>query len=150
MAGGLSSGSGRRRSRRGGRAPMAEINVTPLVDVMLVLLAIFMVTAPLLAAGVKVDLPESRAEALPQPAQQVTLSMTGDGRMWLDEDELSPGELPDRLAQAAAANGGKPPQLTLRADRGLPYGTVMTVIGEINRAGVRSIALVTDSSVSAP
>lgn len=129
---------------------MAEINVTPLVDVMLVLLAIFMVTAPLLSAGVPVDLPESRAEALPQAAQQVTLSMTGDGRMWLDADELSPGELPDRLAQAAAANGGKPPQLTLRADRGLPYGTVMTVMGEINRAGVRSIALVTDSSVSAP
>ena len=129
---------------------MAEINVTPLVDVMLVLLAIFMVTAPLLSAGVPVDLPESRAEALPQAAQQVTLSMTGDGRMWLDADELSPGELPDRLAQAAAANGGKPPQLTLRADRALPYGTVMTVMGEINRAGVRSIALVTDSSVSAP
>ena len=129
---------------------MAEINVTPLVDVMLVLLAIFMVTAPLLSAGVPVDLPESRAEALPQAAQQVTLSMTGDGRMWLDADELSPGELPDRLAQAAAANGGKPPQLTLRADRGLPYGTVMTVMGEINRAGVRSLALVTDSSVSAP
>ncbi|MCW1401156.1 ExbD/TolR family protein [Novosphingobium sp. MW5] len=150
MAGGLSSGTGRRRSRRGGRAPMAEINVTPLVDVMLVLLAIFMVTAPLLAAGVKVDLPESRAEALPQPAQQVTITMTADGRMWLDQDELAPGELPDRLAQAVSANAGKPPQLTLRADKALAYGDVMAVMGEVNRAGVQSIALVTDSSVSAP
>jgi biopolymer transport protein TolR len=129
---------------------MAEINVTPLVDVMLVLLAIFMVTAPLLAAGVKVDLPESRAEALPQATQQVTLTMTGDGRMWIDQSELAPGELQDRLSQAAAANGGKPPQLTLRADRALPYGQVMAVMGEVNRAGVQSIALVTDSSVSAP
>ena len=150
MAGGLSSGSGRRPSRRGGRAPMAEINVTPLVDVMLVLLAIFMVTAPLLAAGVKVDLPESRAEALPQPAQQVSITMTGDGQIWLDQDQLAPGELPDRLAQAVSANAGKPPQLTLRADKALPYGDVMAVMGEVNRAGVQSIALVTDSSVSAP
>lgn len=129
---------------------MAEINVTPLVDVMLVLLAIFMVTAPLLAAGVKVDLPESRAEALPQPSQQVTITMTADGRMWLDQDELAPGELPDRLAQAVSANGDKPPQLTLRADKALAYGDVMAVMGEVNRAGVQSIALVTDSSVSAP
>lgn len=150
MAGGIQGGASRRRSRRGGRAPMAEINVTPLVDVMLVLLAIFMVTAPLLAAGVKVDLPESRAEALPQAAQQVTLTMTSDGRMWLDQTELAPGELPDRLTQAVSANGGKPPQLTLRADKALPYGNVMAAMGEVNRAGVQSIALVTDSSVTAP
>lgn len=145
----LNSGGSARRGRRGSRrAPMAEINVTPFVDVMLVLLAIFMVTAPLLAAGVPVELPESRANALPQEPQQVTITLTADGRTWFDKDELAPGELPERLT--AAMTGEKPPQVTLRADRALPYGQVMSVMGEMNRAGVRSIALVTDSSVSAP
>ncbi len=141
---------GRRRSRWGGRAPMAEINITPLVDVMLVLLAIFMVTAPLLIAGVPVELPDSRAKALPPVSQQVTVTMTADGRTFFDAAELAPGELSERLAALVPATGGEPPQVTLRADRVLPYGQVMRVMGEMNHAGVRSISLVTQSSVSAP
>ena len=144
------SGSHRRRSRRNGRAPMAEINVTPLVDVMLVLLAIFMVTAPLLAAGVPVQLPESRANALPQEPRAVTVTLTADGKTFLDENELAPGELPDRLAALLPQDGTPPPQVTLRADRALAYGEVMAVMGEMNRTGIRAIALVTDSSVTAP
>ena len=90
--------SGRKHRRL--RAPMAEINVTPFVDVMLVLLIIFMVTAPLLNSGVPVDLPDSRAKALSQEPEQVTLSLSADGRLYLDNDELAPGELPERLEAA--------------------------------------------------
>ena len=138
-----------RRGRGGRRAPMAEINVTPLVDVMLVLLIIFMVTAPMLTAGVPVDLPDSRANALPQEQQEVTVSITGDGTIYLDNDPLAPGELPDRLATIGCAAGeGRP--VTLRADRTLDYGRVMAVMGELNRAGCNRISLVTHGSVSAP
>ena len=144
------AGSGGRRRGRDRRAAMAEINVTPLVDVMLVLLIIFMVTAPLLTAGVPVDLPDSRANALPQDPQQVTISMTADGRTFLDDAEVAPGELPDRLAGLVPAGGEKPPLVTLRADRGLQYGEVMGVMGELNRAGFNSISLVTNGSVTAP
>lgn len=143
MAVNLSSGSG--RSRRGGssHSPMAEINVTPLVDVMLVLLIIFMVTAPLLKAGVPVDLPESRAKTLGDEKDQVTLSMVRDGRVYLDDVEVASGELPDRLAGLPRGASGDPPLVTLRADRALDYGRIMEVMGELNRAGFNSISLVT-------
>jgi len=151
MAMNLSSGTGRRRGRRGRRGVMAEINVTPLVDVMLVLLIIFMVTAPLLTAGVPIELPDSRAKALPSEPKQVTISMTADGRAWLDAAEVAPGELADRLAGLAATGAdGKPPLVTLRADRALPYGKVMQVMGELNHAGFNTISLVTNGSVEAP
>ena len=138
------------RRRRGKRAPMAEINVTPLVDVMLVLLIIFMVTAPLLTAGVPVELPESRAKALAQEQKPVTLSIARDGRVFIDNAEVASGDLPGRLADLPRKPDGKPPQVTLRADRALDYGRVMTVMGELNRAGFNSIALVTSGSVEAP
>ena len=147
MAAGLSNGG---RGRRRGRAPMAEINVTPLVDVMLVLLIIFMVTAPLMTAGVPVELPESRAKALAQDQQQVTLTMGRDGRIFIDKAEVARGELADRLAALPRNADGKPPQVTLRADKALDYGRVMAVMGELNRAGFNSIALVTSGSVAAP
>lgn len=138
------------RGRRG-RAPMSEINVTPFVDVMLVLLIIFMVTAPLLTAGVPVDLPDSRANALPAERDQVTISMLGDGTVYLDEEQLTTEQLAARLvAIAPAADNGEGPSVTLRADRSLPYGNVMAVMGELNRAGLNSISLVTNSSVTAP
>ncbi|MBC2670750.1 ExbD/TolR family protein [Novosphingobium piscinae] len=149
-AGGGGLGRARRRGRRGKRGAMAEINVTPLVDVMLVLLIIFMVTAPLLSAGVPVDLPDSRAKALPQQPRQVTISMTPDGKTYLDAAEIAPGELADRLAGIAPGADGKPPLVTLRADRGLPYGQVMAVMGELNHAGFNAISLVTNGSVTAP
>ena len=138
------------RSRRRGRAPMADINVTPLVDVMLVLLIIFMVTAPLMTAGVPVELPESRAKALAQDQQQVTLTMAPDGQIFIDKTEVARGELADQLAALPRNADGKPPQVTLRADKSLDYGRVMAVMGELNRAGFNSIALVTSGSVAAP
>ena len=139
-----------RRRRGGRRAPMAEINVTPLVDVMLVLLIIFMVTAPLLTAGVPVDLPDSRANALPQDAEPLTVSIDGEGVVYLDDSPLAPGELADRLADVPPGGDGTMPEVTLRADRTLQYAAVVGVMGELNRAGFNRIALVTNGSVTAP
>ena len=145
MAMGLSGGGSRRR-RRSGRAPMAEINVTPLVDVMLVLLIIFMVTAPLLKAAVPVELPDSRAKAMSEEAEQVTITIQADGTVYLEESALAPGELADRLAAIPEGAEGKKPLVTLRADKALGYGRVMDVMGELNRAGFTSISLVTGVS----
>ena len=133
-----------KRGRNARRAPMAEINVTPLVDVMLVLLIIFMVTAPLLTAGVPVDLPDSRANALPQSEEPVNVSIANDGMIYVGEDAVGPGEL--GAALTAAAGGGTGREVILRADRSLDYGRVLGVMGEINRAGFTSISLVSNSS----
>ncbi len=146
MAMGLHSS---RRGRGRGRAPMAEINVTPLVDVMLVLLIIFMVTAPLLTAGVPVELPDSRANPLDQDPEQVTISIDQDGYIFIDKARVEVGGFPAALARLSPA-GGKPPVVTLRADKALDYGRVMAVMGELNRAGFNSISLVTNGSVNAP
>ncbi len=146
LAGG--SGGGRGRRGRGRGAAMSEINVTPLVDVMLVLLIIFMVTAPMLTAGVPIDLPDSKAEALKEEVNEITVSMDGEGRIFLDDQELAPGELGERLA--SVEKGATPPLVTLRADRTLPYGRVAAVMGELNAAGFKSISLVTNGSVAAP
>ncbi len=139
----LSSRRIRGQGRSRGRAPMAEINVTPMVDVMLVLLIIFMVTAPLLKAGVPVDLPESRAKALSEEPNQITLSLDRAGRLFLDKSEVAQADLPARLAAIPATPDGKRPLVTLRADRALDYGRVMGVMGELNRAGFNAITLVT-------
>ena len=131
------------KARRGRRAPMAEINVTPLVDVMLVLLIIFMITAPLLVAGVPVDLPESRAKALDQQSKPVQIALDGEGALFIDDAPVSDADLPQRLAAIAAEP--EPPEgrrIYLRADKGLDYGKVMRVMGELNRAGLNRVALV--------
>lgn len=143
MAMNLPSG---RHGRR--RAPMAEINVTPFVDVMLVLLIIFMVTAPLLVTGVPVNLPENRAQALEQSQEPVQVSLDADGRIYVNDVETPPFDLPDLLEQIRRdkANGGNAPQVYLRADRVLDYGQVMLVMGELNRAGLNRVALVSTSS----
>lgn len=147
MGASLSPGGGRGgRGRRRGRTPMSEINVTPLVDVMLVLLIIFMVTAPLLNAGVPVNLPDSRAKALDQEPQQINLTLSRDGRLYLDQTEIDRAALPDRLASVPPGPDGKPPLVTLRADKSLDYGEVIAVMGELNRAGFNAISLVTNSS----
>ena len=143
----LGTGRGGRSQRR---APMAEINVTPFVDVMLVLLIIFMVTAPLLTAGVPVDLPESRAAALAQEPDQITVSIAPDGRIYLEESEVPPGDFADSLATIGRSSAGELPLVTLRADKTLDYGRVMAVMGELNRAGFSSISLVTSGSVESP
>ena len=131
--------------RSGGRkAPMADINVTPLVDVMLVLLIIFMVTAPLLTAGVPVNLPDSRAKPLDQDQKPVELSIDPQGRTFIAKEEVSAADLPGELEKIAGrAPGGEPPQVFLRADTALDYGRVMKVMGELNRAGLNKVALVT-------
>ena len=129
---------------------MSEINVTPLVDVMLVLLIIFMVTAPLLKAGVPVELPESRAQALTENNKQINLTLTRAGTIELDGHPVLQGTLPARLASVPPGPDGKPPLVTLRADRALDYGRVMAVMGELNRAGFRSISLVTTASAKPP
>jgi len=143
-------GSPGKRTRRRGRAPMAEINVTPLVDVMLVLLVIFMVTAPLLSAGVPVELPDSNADALAQTPNPVNLTITPDGRIFIDQSEVEDGTLGERLAALPRGADGKPPQVTLRADKALDYGRVMAVMGELNHAGFNSISLVTNAAAPAP
>ncbi len=130
-------------NRRGRRSPMAEINVTPMVDVMLVLLIIFMVTAPLLVAGVPVDLPDSKAKALDQEVKPIQISLDPSGAIFVDEDPVTEEALAGRLASIAASSqeeGG--PRIFLRADKSLDYGRVMRVMGEINSAGLRKVALV--------
>ncbi|HSG54811.1 MAG TPA: ExbD/TolR family protein [Paracoccaceae bacterium] len=146
MAMGLNTGRRRGRSKR--RTPMAEINVTPFVDVMLVLLIIFMVTAPLLTSGVPLELPESRANALEQETDQITVAIDGRGSIYIDDAPVDDGGLATALASIAAQ--GEPPLVTLRADRGLDYGRVMAVMGELNNAGFNSISLVTSGSSEAP
>ncbi|HEX6376855.1 MAG TPA: ExbD/TolR family protein [Allosphingosinicella sp.] len=129
--------------RRARRSPMAEINVTPMVDVMLVLLIIFMVTAPLLVAGVPVDLPDSKAGALDQERRPVQISLDAAGNLTVDGQAVPPAELGRRLAAIAAASRERgSPRIFLRADRALDYGRVMAVMGEINAAGLRKVALV--------
>ncbi|MCP5397055.1 MAG: biopolymer transporter ExbD [Sphingomonadaceae bacterium] len=147
MAMGLHSA---RKGRGLRRAPMAEINVTPLVDVMLVLLIIFMVTAPLLASGVPIDLPDSRADAIQQEQDQVTISIDAGGYIYIDDGLVEIGGFPQALAQLRPGPDGKMPLVTLRADKTLDYGRVMAVMGELNRAGFNSISLVTNGSVEAP
>ena len=137
----MSATSSRRRGR--GRAPMSEINVTPMVDVMLVLLIIFMVTAPLLVAGVPIDLPASRAGALDQNAKPVQVAIDADGKITIDDAPVSDAALPARLATIAIQP--QPPEgrrVYLRADKALDYGRVMRLMGELNRAGLNRVALV--------
>jgi biopolymer transport protein TolR len=140
-----SSTRGRGRSRR--RAAIAEINVTPLVDVMLVLLIIFMVTAPLLTAGVPIELPDSRANPLDQERDQVTISIDQQGAVFIDNNRVPQGGLADALAQRDPA--GNAPREYQRPDRGHDYGRVMAVMGELNHAGFNSVSLVTNSSSKA-
>lgn len=148
MAMGVASSRG--RGRRSKRAPMAEINVTPFVDVMLVLLIIFMVTAPLLASGVPVDLPDSRANALPEEQDPVTIVIASDGVIYLDNEPLAAGALPQRLSAIRPGADGTLPAITLRGDRRLDYGRIMGVMGELNRAGFTSIQMVTNGSAVPP
>lgn len=145
----MSLGSGRRgRGRNSRRTPMSEINVTPFVDVMLVLLIIFMVTAPMLTAGVPVDLPESRANALDSEPQGVTISIDEAGNVFIDDAAVEVGGFAQALE--ALPRSGDGPDITLRADRGLDYGRVMAVMGELNRAGLNRISLVTQGSSVEP
>ena len=129
---------------------MADINVTPLVDVMLVLLIIFMVTAPLMTSGVPVKLPDSRARAIEQDQKPVQVVVQTDGTVYVDNKVVSRAALPDRLAAIAArrTEGEKPPQVQLRADGALDYAHVMDVMGELSRAGLNRVSLVTNAKTA--
>ncbi|ANK12877.1 ExbD/TolR family protein [Erythrobacter neustonensis] len=145
---GMGVSSRGRKGKRSRRAAMAEINVTPLVDVMLVLLIIFMVTVTLPAVGVPVDLPESRAAPVEEKPDQITVSVDSAGTIYIEDTPVPEGGLPAALE--VLNRGGEQPLVVLRGDRSLNYGRVMAVMGELGRAGFTSISLVTDGSVSAP
>lgn len=133
-----------RYSRRGRHSPMSDINVTPLVDVMLVLLIVFMVTAPLLTAGVDVDLPRSDAPPLTQPQEPLVVSIDKTGKIFIQETEVVLEGLAPRLS---AITQNKPDtSIYIRGDQGINYGRVMEVMGLLTAAGFTKVALVTESS----
>jgi biopolymer transport protein TolR len=141
MAG--SSGGGGRRGRRR-VAPMAEINVTPMVDVMLVLLIIFMVSAPLLTVGVPLDLPQTQAKSLDQDKNPLTLSVNLKGQVFLNDTEIALNDLVAKLKAVTDARGGLDERIFVRGDKKVDYGTVMRVMGRLSAAGFRRVALVTE------
>jgi biopolymer transport protein TolR len=143
MMGGSAAASGGRQRRR--RGIMAEINVTPMVDVMLVLLIIFMISAPLLTVGVPIDLPQSQAKSLDQDREPLTISLNGDGKVFLQNSEIGVDDLIDKLKAIGDARGsGFDERIYVRGDRKVDYGTVMRVMGRISGAGFHRVALVTE------
>jgi len=148
MAAGVQSReAGGRRGRRGRRRPMAEINVTPFVDVMLVLLIVFMVTAPLLTVGVPVDLPKTKAQALSQDREPLSVTVKASG-IYLQNTKIAEEDLVPKL-QAIAQNGYDQ-RIFVRGDRRVDYGRVMEVMGLLSQAGFTHIGLVTDVPKSKP
>jgi biopolymer transport protein TolR len=139
--GGGSSG-GRSRYRRAN--VMAEINVTPMVDVMLVLLIIFMVSAPLLTVGVPLDLPQTSAKSLDQDKEPLTLSVQLSGKVFLNNTEIKVDELVPKLKAITEARGGLDERIFVRGDTKVDYGTVMRVMGRLSAAGFKRVALVTE------
>ncbi len=134
--------SGHRRRRRHGI--MSEINVTPMVDVMLVLLIIFMVSAPLLTVGVPIDLPQSQAKSLDQDKQPLTVSVNLQGEVFLQDSKIPVDELVPKLKAITESRGGLDERIYVRGDRKVDYGTVMRVMGRLSSAGFRRVALVTE------
>jgi biopolymer transport protein TolR len=141
MAG--SAGGGGRRGRRRA-AVRAEINVTPMVDVMLVLLIIFMVSAPLLTVGVPIDLPQTKAKSLDQDKEPLTVSVNTKGEIYLQNSEIKIEELVAKLQAVTQARGGSDERIYVRGDKKVDYGTVMRVMGRLSAAGFRRVALVTE------
>ena len=139
----VSAGGGSRRRRR--RAVMSEINVTPFVDVMLVLLIVFMVSAPLLTVGVPIDLPQSKAKALEQNNEPLAISVNQQGQIFLQNDEIKLDDLLPKLKAIIDARGGTTNDLIyIRGDKTVAYGTMMRVMGRISGAGYHRVALVTE------
>jgi biopolymer transport protein TolR len=132
------------RSRRVRRVAMSEINVTPMVDVMLVLLIVFMVSAPLLTVGVPIDLPQTQAKSLDQDKEPLAVSVNNDGKVFLQNTEIQLDELVPKLKAVTEARGGFDERIYVRGDRKVDYGTVMRVMGRLSAAGFRRVALVTE------
>ncbi|MDI4664922.1 protein TolR [Xanthobacter autotrophicus] len=145
MAGGGSAGWQSRRTRRRAPPVMAEINVTPMVDVMLVLLIIFMVAAPLLTVGVPIDLPQTQANAVNQDNKEpITLSVRENGQVYLGDSEIKYEDLVSKLQAVTQARGGLEERIFVRGDRKANYGTIMRVMGRLSGAGFKKVALVTE------
>ncbi len=136
------------RRRRGRRRPMAEINVTPFVDVMLVLLIVFMVTAPLLTVGVPVDLPKTKAQALSQDREPLSITIRKGGTIYLQNTPVAEDGLVDRLT--AISQNGYDQRIFVRGDKSVDYGRVMEVMGMLSAAGFTHIGLVTDAAKHKP
>ena len=136
-----SNGSGRFHGEH-----MADINVTPLVDVMLVLLVIFMVTAPMLTAGVSVDLPQSAAKPLPGTDEPLSITISSNGKVYLQKNEIQVKDLQGKLQ--AIAGEKKDTRIFVRGDKNVDYGRVMQVVGEINAGGFNKVSLVTEAGPS--
>ncbi|MGE6742783.1 protein TolR [Allorhizobium pseudoryzae] len=144
MSAGGSKGSGGGRRRRGGRGrggAISEINVTPLVDVMLVLLIIFMVAAPMMTVGVPIDLPETQAKAMNSDTQPITVSVNPEGQIYLQETPIALEEVVPKLE--AIATTGYNERIYVRGDTAAAYGVVMKVMARISAAGFKNIGLVT-------
>jgi biopolymer transport protein TolR len=133
---------GRRKHHR--RKVMSEINVTPMVDVMLVLLIIFMVSAPLLTVGVPIDLPQTQAKSLDQDKEPLTISVTDKDKIFLQSAEISVDDLVAKLQAVAQARGGTEARVYVRGDKKVDYGTMMKVMGRLSAAGFHRVALVTE------
>jgi biopolymer transport protein TolR len=145
-AGTINVASAGGRGKRGRRRPvMSDINVTPFVDVMLVLLIVFMVSAPLLTVGVPLDLPQSQAKSLPQNNEPLTVSVNGDGKVFLQKDEIQLDNLVPKLKAIIDARGGNMDEtIYVRGDKKVDYGTMMRVMGRISGAGYHKVALITE------
>jgi biopolymer transport protein TolR len=131
-----------------GAAPLSEINVTPLVDVMLVLLIIFMVAAPLMTVGVPVQLPKTAASKVSQPKQPVVVTIDAQGQPFLDKEPLAPETMMPRLRQLASVD---PSQVVLvRGDKSVPYGRIIEIMGQINAAGFSKVSLIAQAPSGSP
>jgi biopolymer transport protein TolR len=139
---GAPTAGGKRRHRR--RSVMSEINVTPMVDVMLVLLIIFMISAPLLTVGVPLELPQSQAKSLDQDREPLTISVDLQGKVFLQNNEIGVEELVPKLKAITEARGGADERIYVRGDRKVDYGTVMKIMGRLSGAGFSRVALVTE------
>jgi biopolymer transport protein TolR len=133
---------GKRKHHR--QRVMSEINVTPMVDVMLVLLIIFMVSAPLLTVGVPIDLPQSQAKSIEQDKEPLTISVNDKGKIFLQNSEIAADDLIPKMQAVAEARGGKDARVYVRGDKKVDYGTMMRVMGRLSSAGFNRVALVTE------